>query len=179
VGIVLGLCGIPGAGKTEVRKLLAKNHGFEVINSKSVLYSMSSQITGIPESHFFDPSRKNNHFRKVTLRQITGELGNAVENLFGDDYLIRKAMDNHKVASRPHKNFVIDSLRKQQPILLDDDLRVVVVQNLRAVSTGNKFDKFDIPVGMEHDVIQNNGDLDELERNVRSYVEYIQRHSND
>lgn len=170
MGIVLGLVGKPGSGKSEVRKILEKKHHFEVINSKVTLYAMSAELTGLPVEHFSDPAFKNGEFEGTPLREITGRIGYAVEELFGQDYLIRKSLENHKVHTRTKKNFVVDSLRMDQPILLQDEMFVVQVHGGKPVESSHPFDQWQ---GATNYYLSNDDDLEHLEVQVNSMLEYF------
>lgn len=168
MGNVVGLCGYPGAGKSEVRKILVKNHDFEDINSKSVIYGMAAMATGLTEKHFYDPALKNNTFNGVTHRRIAGTLGLQIESMFGGDYLIGKALENHKVAART-KNFVVDSLRMSQPLLLRDRMIIAEIVNPLILTPGeNTFD--DYYKVDDRFIIENKGSLEDLEREVELFI---------
>lgn len=160
MGYVLGLVGKPGSGKSEVRKILEKNHKFEVINSKIAIYNCAAEVTGLPASHFSDPEYKNGTYERIPLRVIAGRIGDSIEDMFGDDFLIRKAMANHKVENRPNTNFVIDSLRKTQPALLASEVFTVEVFRSSVTATGHGFDEWR---GATHYTIPNNGTKEDLE----------------
>jgi hypothetical protein len=166
---VIGLCGYPGAGKTEVRNILQRDFQFEVINSKSMIYHLASQVTGLPEANFYRPDLKDEKFKGVNHRVIAGELGAAIEQLFGEDYLIQEALKNHRVASRPTKPFVVDSLRRSQPQLLSTQMRVIEVQSDRALYTGNFYDNYELG-GVSSILIPNDGTIADLEKKVHNTV---------
>lgn len=169
--MIIGLCGKPQSGKTEVRRILNERFGFEVVNSKSVLYTMSAYVTGLKPEDFSHPDLKNNAFNGATHRQITGELGNAVERLFGDSYLIKRALEAHKVWHRADCNFVVDSLRKEQGWELRHMLTVVEVVSDRGIDTGNWFDSYN------GDAIKyrltNNGSFEELEKEIAKMMDEL------
>lgn len=155
MGLILGLCGWPGAGKSEVRKILVSNFGFEDINSKATIYQLAEVATGIPAHKFSDPFYKEGEYLGSSYRQIAAFLGYAVEDLFGQDYLIKQAMLNHRVSERPHKNFVIDSLRMQQPLLFATSMHIVEVVSNKAETPGNDFDRYVRP--NDYYTIRNDG----------------------
>lgn len=135
---LIGLCGKPQSGKSEVRRMLETEFGFKSICSKQILYKISSEVTGLPERYFSDPFIKNDTFQGKTFREITGTLGNAVESLFGDSFLIHNGL-----YSIPYEtsNYVVDSLRKTQT----RDFKGIVVEILseRGIDTGSDFDTYD------------------------------------
>jgi hypothetical protein len=134
--MILGLCGKPQSGKTEVRRILEEHYDYEVVCSKNLLYSFSSLVTGLPEAEFYDPSLKNKMFRDKSHRQITGTIGNAIEELFGDNYLVERALLKCSA-----NNQVVDSLRKTQTVGFKG--YVVEVISDKSIETGNSFDEYD------------------------------------
>lgn len=171
MGNVLGLCGSPGAGKTEVVRILRDKHGFEVINSKTAVYDMAKVITGLPEKHFTDPVLKEENWNSVEIRSILGELAGSVEELFGDDFLVKKALENHKVTTRKKQLFVVDSLRRYQPEMLKDRLKVVEV-----VRDGKGhyhwYDNYFLDE-VPHFKLKNNGTKADLEENIAEMLKTL------
>lgn len=173
MGYVIGLCGLPGAGKTEVRNILVKKHNFEPICSKSILYDMAALVTGLPPTHFSDPLFKNGEFNGIPLRTIAANCGFVMEDLFGEGYLINKSLVNHKVKERPNKNFVVDSLRMKQPIIFENEMIIIEISNYK---TGKKtfpvYDQYYTPKSIL--VINNDTTKEELEKNVYATVRRIE-----
>lgn len=162
---------MPQSGKTEVRKILESRHGFKVICSKQILYKLSSMVTGLEEKEFYEPSLKNNTFIGRTHREVTGELGNAIEKLFGDSYLVNRAISaetNHPDHLRDG-NFVVDSLRKNQTKEFEGTV-VEIISN-RSINPGNEFDTYDRSK-IDYQ-LNNNGTFYELQRSVDALMEYI------
>lgn len=170
MGVVLGLCGFPGAGKTEVRKILHNNHGFEVVNSKAIIYDLAARVTNLTEDHFSDPALKEGLFNDVPHRKIAAHLGYAIEDLFGPTYLVTEALRKHRVSARPSKNFVVDSLRMSQPVLLQEKLMVIEVISKKVDShIFMPYDQYEAPVRQKF-VISNNGTIGDLEIEVKRVI---------
>lgn len=173
---VIGLCGLPGAGKTEVRKTLVRDFGFEDICSKSVIYALAETATGIPAHKFSDPFYKDDSYEGRSLREIAAHMGYSIEDLFGETYLINKALENHQVEERPNKNFVVDSLRMVQPKIMmmqkkNYPFYVVEVQSDRSkkLNEVRRFDKYQLPEeGFWQ--IQNNYGPKELQYNIETLL---------
>ncbi len=157
--MIIGLCGKPGSGKSEVREILERSFGFETVCSKRILYKMSADITGLAVSDFSNPKIKNSIFKGHQLRKITGELGNTVENLFGDSHLVNKAVSELDLA---RANYVVDSLRKTQT--KDFPGIVVEVVSERGYDTGNDFDLYDR--SRINYTLPNHTTFEQLERNI-------------
>jgi hypothetical protein len=164
--MLIGLCGRPQSGKTEVRRILEHDFGFKTVCSKQLLYSFSSLVTNLPAEKFYKQEYKNETFRGRTHRQITGTIGNAIEELFGDSYLVDRSVADLDLSAG---NYVVDSLRKGQT----NNFRgwVVEVVSDRGFDTGNSFDLYD----RENINIQlrNNSNFSELEYRVEDMIEHL------
>lgn len=176
MGVVLGLCGEPGAGKTEVRKILSQKFNFSVINSKIAIYKMASELTGLDIDEFINPDTKNNYFNGIRLRTILAECGYVSESLFGRTYLIQQQLEANKVSKRLERcDFVIDSLRMNQPTMLyakgliDGVLHIV---NPAVKPSEQVYDEYDL-TGVKHIVVMNDGSLEELTLSVKKALSYF------
>lgn len=170
---IIGLCGKPQAGKTEVRKMLESKFGFAPVCSKSVLYAISALVTGLPVEDFYRTDRKNELYRGQTHRQITGKLGNAIEGMFGDSFLVDRALEPVMTLQTDFRqyryNWVLDSLRKEQTVGFPGF--VVEVVSERSIETGNSFDEYNR--SKIHYTIPNHGDLNLLERHVETMLKAL------
>lgn len=172
---IIGLCGLPGAGKTEVRKMLVRDFGFEDICSKSTIYQLAEVATGIPAHKFADPFYKDDTFEGFSLRRIAAHMGYGIEELFGETYLINKAMENHQVKERPNKNFVVDSLRMSQPSLIANekhtDFYVVEIINPKSkkINEVEHFDRYFLPETAYWQIL-NNATHTELHERIKNLL---------
>src|ERR1043166_5159295 len=90
----IGLCGMPRSGKTEGRKILELEYGFVTLDTKQVLREMAATLTGLRSTDFVTQEDKEALFEGVQRRKIMGELGNVAEKLWGDSYMIERALAN-------------------------------------------------------------------------------------
>lgn len=167
---LIGLCGKPQSGKSEVRRMLESNFGFTPICSKEILYRISSQVTLQPELYFRSQDYKGLTFNGKTNREITGTLGDAIESLFGDSYLVNRALEDKPYSEY---NYVVDSLRKTQP--RDFKGMVVEVISERGIDTGNPFDVYDRS-RIDYQ-IPNMGNFTDLEKNIAIMLDKLGVHS--
>ncbi len=162
--MLIGLCGWPKAGKSEVTKVLIEQHGFWPLDTKYVLRQMSSSLTGLDENEFKTQEGKEKLYNGIPRRVIMGELGNVAEKLWGDDFMIRRALEQQW--NYPEKKIVVDSLRKSQPKTFPGF--VIQVISERGVDTGNDFDKF-WPYSTDA-IIVNDGTQEELQLKVANLI---------
>ena len=171
--MLIGLCGMPRSGKSEVRKILVEEHGFHLLDTKLVLREMASKLTGLYPSEFVSQEDKEKLYCGVSRRKIMGELGNVAEKLWGDSFLINRALEEGWIY--PEKDIVVDSLRKTQP--RDFPGYVYQVISNRAIDTGNDFDKF-WPYNTKG-VIINDGTFEELREKVDLLVKTLREQRNE
>lgn len=157
--MIIGLCGKPHSGKSEVRKILEENWNFEVINTKIPLAQVSSIITGIDETKFLTTHVKERTFRSHKLRDIMGTIGNTIEDLFGENYLLERALNNIKINKY---NYVIDALRKNQYTGFNG--WIVEVCSEKGKEIIYDYDKFN-PHSIDY-VVKNDGSFEELKSSV-------------
>lgn len=164
--IAIGLCGRPHSGKGEVRCILESQFGFYPINTKLPLIQATSALTGIDESALHSQKAKATMFRGYQYRQIMGKVGDAIENMFGESFLIERALDPYKYSDG---NFVVDALRKSQTKTFPG--YVVEIVSNRGIETHNNFDLYDRD-RIDY-IIENNGSLGELEYNVAEMLDKL------
>jgi hypothetical protein len=162
--MLIGLCGLPQVGKSEVRKILVEEHGFYLLDTKQVLREMAAILTGLKPSDFESQADKQAFFDGVPRRTIMGMLGNVAEELWDDGYMLRRALE-----LAPKGRVVVDALRKDQPKFFPSNGVICQVIGNRAIDTGNDFDKF--YQGNTDKIIINDGSLDELRASVKRVFE--------
>jgi dephospho-CoA kinase len=160
--MLIGLCGYPGSGKSEVRDILVKEHGFYLLDTKIIIRQMASALTGLPSSEFVTQEQKAALYNGITRRKIMGELGNAVEGLYGDSFLVNAAIKRFREKA-PDRPIVVDALRKDQP--KDFPGLVAQVISSRAQEPKDDFDRF--YQGRTNCIIVNDGTHQELSETVK------------
>lgn len=134
--MLLGLCGYRTSGKSEVAKILVEKYNFEIIDTKKLLRELASDITRTPADLLKQTGFKELPYQGRTHREIMGELGKTLENLFGHDYLLRRAL--HRVDKT--KNLIVDSLRMDQALFFEGT--VVEVKSDKVTPSGFDFDEY-------------------------------------
>lgn len=164
--MLIGLCGKPNSGKSEIRKLLEKR-GFTVLNTKENLIKACSALTGIEEECFATSKGKEAEYEGVKLRKIMGEVQSCIENLFGDYHTIETSM---QLPQYRGKDVVVDALRKSQTVNFEGI--VVEVVSEKSIDTKNDFDQYERGLDGEHVdyIIVNDGDIEHLEYRVDSLL---------
>jgi hypothetical protein len=157
--MLIGLCGKPQSGKSEVRYILERL-GFCTINTKRSLALACHELTGIPHAQFLTQEGKDSLYKGVPLRKIMGKVQDSLEELFGDYHTIENALEQSYYLDDHH--YVLDSLRKTQPLHFPGI--VVEVYSPRGIVTGNAFDEYD--TSKISWVINNIGSFSDLEREV-------------
>ena len=162
--MIIGLCGKPHSGKSEVANILVAKHKFQYIDTKDKLRQICSEITGIPYSTFTTSSGKDQLYKGIKLREIMGTVGLSLEKMFGADYLLAEAMKQYK-----NGNAVVDSLRQKQAVYFRGYL--VEVKSTRAIDTHLSYDKFDKE--FINYKLENSGDLGDLEDSIKTMLSKI------
>lgn len=163
--MLIGLCGKPHSGKSEVRYLL-ENKGFSSLNTKTPLALACHELTGIPHAQFLTQEGKESLYKGVTLRKIMGEVQNAMEALFGDYHTIEVALEK---LYWPDNHYVVDSLRKSQPLKFPGT--IVEVVSSHSYSTGFAFDEYDRS-RIDYTLV-NNGNFGDLEREIDKMLDFL------
>jgi dephospho-CoA kinase len=164
--VLIGLCGKPHSGKSEVRYILEKQFGFETINAKLPIIRACHELTGIPIETFTTQKGKETLYKGVPLRVIMGSVGAAMEELLGEYHTIERAIAEYDTSKG---NFVVDSLRMSQPLHFTG--YVVKVLSPRSIDTGNAFDQWDD--SNTHFTIHNDGNFADLEKEVARLLDYV------
>jgi hypothetical protein len=165
--MLIGLCGKPQSGKSEVRFLLEERFGFQSINTKRPLALACHELTGIPHSQFLTQEGKAQLYKGIPLRNIMGKVQDTLEQMFGDYHTIEAALE--RIPDIHSGNFVLDSLRKTQPLSFPGI--VVEVTSINSIDTGNEFDYYDNSTVRY--VIENNGSFGDLEQTITKLMDII------
>lgn len=164
--MLIGLCGKPQSGKSEVRFILEKQFGFETINVKIPIIRACHELTGVPFEQFTTQTGKASLYKGEPLRNIMGRVGAVMEEMFGDYHTIERALAEHDITNG---KYVVDSLRMSQPAEFIGTV-VKVVSN-RSIETHNHFDEFDDT--HTNFTIFNNGGFADLEKEVVRLMDYL------
>lgn len=161
----IALCGAPGSGKTTVQQILLEEFGVQPIDDGRILRDISIQCFGLTEEEVTTETGKNSYIeflgQKWQVRQILGEIGRSLENIFGEHIVPHLTTQKH--CADLSKNYSFGSVRRSQPQYFNQigGLVVEIVKN----GCAPKYD-FDRYVGKIDLTITNNGSREELRQQI-------------
>lgn len=167
---LIALCGAPKAGKSEVQSYLKDRWGVTPIDDGFPLRDFAHSHLGLG---WADVTTQEGKARTVTIpggqrmnvRKILGQIGNALEGVFGNDILIDIAL-NH-IAGRDGA-FCFSSVRRRQGAVVKRHGGIVVGITRPGCTIENEFDDFDH--GLVDHWISNDGTHADLRHRVRTTV---------
>lgn len=146
---IFAICGQPKSGKTTLAQLLKKKLGYEIIDDAQPLRSIATRHFGLSSADVMTQSGKLKQVefmgRQWTVRQILGEIGNALEDKFGVNVIpelayrrIRRMMERKSV-----EHFVVPSVRRDQGIFWQSKGAIVVeIYNPNVPVSTFEFDQY-------------------------------------
>lgn len=141
---LFAIVGVPLAGKTTVQKILFEKHGVLPVDDAEPLRSIAMRHFGLTYDDCYTQAGKKRRSLVVDQeyehRVILGEIGDALEQKFGDFILPWMA-----TRSLPDdKSYSFGSVRRTQPLFYASKGGIVIeVQNPLARPTGNAWDEYD------------------------------------
>ncbi|SCW95567.1 hypothetical protein [Ancylobacter rudongensis] len=152
---LVALCGNPTSGKTEAARILAE-FGYELVDDGRPLRQIAIEYLGLTRDQVYTQEGKLEFVelngRRIQVREILGELGNAFEEKFGGDII--PLMSSRLLD--PAKRYVFGSVRRKQGLFWrKQGARVLEIVNPLAGPSAFEFDSFDRSA--VHSVIINNG----------------------
>lgn len=169
---IIALCGYPGSGKTEVQTLLCEL-GVQAIDDGAPLREFSRSWLGLSHSDVYTQEGKLRSSKIAGKdwqnRQMLGELGKKLEEMFGPD--IMPFMATRRLLDVACYSF--GSVRRRQGWFYKDLGGVVIgIRRLGCGPTGNDFDEFD---GDAVDYwIDNDGSIDDLRLKIEIVLQRLQ-----
>lgn len=162
---LIAICGYPGAGKSEVQRILEERYGVQPVDDGAPLREIAVKYFGLS----WDDVRTQEGKRRSTgilnknwvNRKLLGELGNSLEALLGAH--IMPFMATRRLAANHSYSF--GSVRRDQGRFYKEmDGIVVGVRRPGVGPSGNEFDQFD--ESLVDYWIENDGDLQKLSDHV-------------
>jgi len=140
----IALCGHPKAGKSTVQTILAQEFGYDPVDDGLALRRIGMQHLGLTHDQVFTQAGKAEYVeilgQRWQVREILGELGKKLEDLFGPHIMPFMATRNLPADGR----FSFGSVRKSQGAFFKALGGVVIeVRNPIAPPSPYAFDKFD------------------------------------
>lgn len=141
---IIALCGRPKSGKTTLAEILKRKLNYEIVDDATPLRQIGVAHFGLSIEDVTTQAGKARELefinRQWTVREILGEIGNALEDKFGPDII--PAMAYSKM--RENKNYVLPSVRKAQGIFWKSKGAVVIeVINPYVGESSYEFDQYD------------------------------------
>ena len=165
----VALCGNPLSGKSTAGKLL-ESMGFGLVDDGGPMRKIAIEHFGFSHDDVYTQEGKLRTTKVngvvMTWRDVVGRLGNALEHQFGADVIPELAYN----AVPEGKNAYFGSVRREQGWYHAN--RGALVLEIRRPGAGPspyEFDRFNAAAA--HAVINNDGDLDQLEARLRAAVE--------
>lgn len=156
--MLIGLCGKPQSGKSQVRKIMMERYKYITINTKHHLAEACGSLTGLAPELFLSQEGKSTNYKGVELRTIMGNVQDSMEAMFGDYHSIQRSLSYYNITDY----IVVDSLRKTQPLHFPG--LIVEVVSHRSVDTGYSFDLY-IRDRIDY-TLDNNGTVADLRDNL-------------
>lgn len=174
----IALCGWPKSGKDEVAKLLDAKAGYKLIDDGVVLRHAVPGLFGCDPEDPFSQEGKSKTYPTVcgdkSVRWMLGELGNALEKHFHEDFMPFAAvrMAEERWQTGKSERFVFPSVRKRQGWFYRRQGGIIVrIDRPGVLPSEFEFDKWDESC-VEY-VLHNNGTLKDLEKGVDKLLNAI------
>jgi hypothetical protein len=175
---MIALMGKPKAGKDEVAKIIAEYFGGQRVDDGLILrlaapalfagVDLRDCFTQAGKSKLVDVCGKPNEVRK-----LLGDLGQLLEDHFGEFFVAEQTLKRLSTSTAA-PILVFPSVRKNQGHFYRSRGAVVIEVDRDVPESPYAFDKFDSTA--RHDVISNNGTLDDLKMEV---ARVMSRHLNE
>lgn len=140
---IIALCGNPKSGKTTAGEILSCELGYIIADDGLPLRRIAMEHLGLTQHQVFTQAGKLEEVdlngRKMTVRQILGEIGNAFEEKFGADII---PMMTHR-CFEPGVRYVLTSVRREQGLYWKRHGALVIeMVNEEAPPSPYEFDRY-------------------------------------
>lgn len=175
---IIALCGWPKVGKSTVQKILADLYDVVPLDDGLPLREIAVQYLGLTHDQVTTQEGKAETIMingtPWLVRDVLGQLGNALEEKFGGDVIPlmavnRYGLDNPAGPNR-HQSVSFASVRRQQGWFWRRRGALVIEVRRPGTEMGAEFNQYDTAAA--HIVIENNGDLANLEGDVQYVVSW-------
>lgn len=169
-GQLIALCGNPLCGKSTVANIMEEQYGAVIIDDGMILRkAVPVLFYGVEFQDLLTQEGKRKTYevlgKTYTYRQLLGELGNLLEDFFGQAFIPEQTLRRLPLfADAPY--YVLPSVRKEQPwYYKNNGAAIFQIDRDLAPPSPNAFDSW--AERAVDKVITNNGTLEELEQAVR------------
>lgn len=171
---LVGICGNPKSGKSEVQKILAEEIGYEPVDDGQVLRRFCIDYLGMTEDDVYTQEGKARYTeilgKNWQNRDILGTLGKQFESMFGEQILPFIATRN----LHPAKLYSFGSVRKIQGAFYRSLGGIVIeVRNPDAKPSGYDFDWYDpalVDVSIDNDALARGLPVEEARADLKVKV---------
>lgn len=141
---LIAICGYPGAGKSTVQKILADKYSVQPVDDGLALRRFCVDSLGMSWDDVQTAEGKSSFVeilgKRWQRRKILGEIGNQLEEMFGDHIMPFMATRSLE----PSKSYSFGSVRKNQGEFFRQAGGVVIgVRNWAVGPSPHAFDRFD------------------------------------
>ena len=155
---LIAICGNPGAGKSEVQKILSKELHYQPVDDGMPLRAFCIQHLGMTHQQVNSQEGKAEEVEILgqtwQRRKILGDYGKALESMFGKEILPYMAT----IGLEPDKRYSFGSVRMNQGRFYKSQGGIVIgVRNPRALPSPHAFDWFNpdlVDIWIENDCQQ-------------------------
>lgn len=169
---LIGLCGSPKSGKSEVARILREKYGAVIVDDGMILRTAAPFLFhGVEIGDTLTQEGKNKSVvvngKPFTVRKLLGDLGQILEDYYGEDYIPDQTMQ--RIANlAPAPFYVMPSVRKTQGHLYRRHYAAIWEIDRDVPASPHAFDKWDKTVVTQK--VDNNRGIPDLERNVHQAV---------
>ena len=172
----VALCGHPRAGKSRLAELLVDEFGGVLVDDGAVLREAAPILLGYHADLAYTQEGKASTMslgdRTETIRQGLGELGNYLEDRYGEFVMPIRAMERGQVAHPKAPFYIYPSVRKNQGRAYKAAGGVVLqVNRPGCVASGNAFDVWN--ESLVDIQIDNSGSIEDLREFVHALPSLI------
>ena len=187
----IAICGYPDAGKSTVQRIMQDRYKIVAIDDGAALRRGAMAMFGLSEQHVTTSEGKSAKViidgKEMTVRQILGDLGCALEDKFGENIVPALTLAGLGPIDKSVDIFSFGSVRKGQGAFYRERGGIVVEVVREGTRPSSDFDEYDRSVV---DFTINNGTVDEpaaeqilvgqidlvLERILNDRYEAVQQH---
>lgn len=150
---LIALCGAPGSGKSEVQQYLKERYNVRAVDDGHPLRDFAMRHLGLSQHAVSTQDGKATRVtfpggKSMLVREALGELGNRIEDLFGDDAIPAMALE---AARREHAAaglgasiaYCLGSVRRSQGAFYKKHGAKVVEIVRPGANIVNEFDSYD------------------------------------
>jgi len=143
--LLIALCGAPGAGKTTVQNILRDEYGVVPVDDAYPLRQIALTHFGLGHDDVHSVAGKSRvreiaGGRRMEVRQLLGQIGNALEKIGGPDAIPEMAIERSRLIASPGLSF--GSVRREQGWVYKRHGGIVIEVCRPGFDVVNEFDQY-------------------------------------